>query len=405
MAGLATAIGLARAGWDVTVLEAASQGREVGAGFALAPNGVRALAALGLDAQALAASWPVTLAGFSGPDGRPVRGYDVSAPYAAGLRVHGMERRGLLAILAEAATEAGADVVTGARVTGATRETVAGARPAGGALAVHYERLGVPRGLAADVVVGADGLRSAVREAVAPATSLRYSGHSSWRGVVAAAELVGDRFWLRWGPRAEFGAVRTGPANVYWYGYTAMPEGARLPDERAAALERFAGWASPVRELIERTPPADVMRHDVHALLRPPESYVRDRMVLVGDAAHAMLPTLGQGINLALEDAVTLTSVLAAVRDAAPSGGLDAALASYDASRGERTRSIHRRSEAAARLGAHAGRGVRLLRNAVLPLVPGRLAARGSAGLFAWEPPEAGMAAVEDAGASGASEP
>lgn len=116
-------------------------------------------------------------------------------------------------------------------------------------------------------------------------------------------------------------------------------------------LRRFSGWHEPIGQVLAATNPGAVLRHDVCDLRPTPATYVRGRLVPLGDAAHAMTPNLGQGACQALEDAATLGALLP------PGTDLHAALARYDALRRPRTQAVARRSRAIGRLGQLRGRG------------------------------------------------
>jgi 2-polyprenyl-6-methoxyphenol hydroxylase-like FAD-dependent oxidoreductase len=286
----------------------------------------------------------------------------------------GIHRRLLHQALADAAT--GAELTTGARVT-AVQAGTPGAEPA----EVSWESAGESHTATADLVVGADGIRSSTRAAVFPARDLVYSGYSSWRAITADATLD-DRFAMVWGPNAEFGALRISADQVYWYGYVALPAGHRFPDELRAAREYFASWAPDVRALVGATGPDELIRHDVSTLAEHLPGYIQGRTVLIGDAAHPMLPTLGQGANSALEDGVSLGALVRANHD------LAAGLADYEAQRYRRTRKLVDRSAQLAKIGAHLGPGVRqTLRNGLLRVIPARTAQRSGTQVLDWSVP------------------
>lgn len=369
--GLATAIGLVGAGWRVTVLERSADAAEIGAGFALTGNGMAALKSLGLGAAADGVGHRLHMDGAVDQRGR--RLFRIPRDDTGRSTIQGTHRQALHQLLLSAANEA--EIRTATRVTRVEPGAI------GGALArVHSESgIGLEQ-MDADLVVGADGIRSVVRGSVDPSAAVRYGGWSSWRGIADDAHLALDTSTIMWGPGAEFGALRINPAQLYWYGYARVAAGTVFDDERAAVLERFAGWAHPVHPLIDATPPDQLMRHDVSSLRPQPRRYVNGRVVLAGDAAHAMLPTMGQGVNTALEDAATL-GALARL-------DLGETLHRYQAERHRRTQSLARQSETVARMGAHLSAAPLVAaRNALLRLMPGRLAGGAGGGVIDWDPP------------------
>lgn len=273
----------------VTVLERAPELGEVGAGFAMSRNAVAAFRGLGFDEDDVAALGRPTWAGGTWDlHGRPILTISDDPEARSSVALIGVHRQRLHAALRGAAVDSGVEIVTGARVTGVSPGDPDG-EPA------------VVAGREADLVVGADGMRSAVRAALHPGTNARYSGYSSWRAITPVP-VDDPRLRQYWGPRAEFGLMPVSDSETYWYGYVAMPEHADVGDELAAARTRFADWAEPVRDIIAVTPAEAVMRHDVHHLPGGLPRYVAGRVVMVGDAAHGFLPTMGQGAATALED-------------------------------------------------------------------------------------------------------
>ncbi|HZX04638.1 FAD-dependent oxidoreductase [Kribbella sp.] len=360
--GMAAAAALGRAGWRVRVLEAAPEPREVGAGLAVTANGVRAAAVIGAADGIRENGYGVRAAGTRRWDGE----WLLRAPDGAGTSITGIHRRRLHRALADVQQ---ADVVTGAQVTGIEPGTPGGERARVTWNGTHSAR--------ADLVVGADGIRSFTRSSLF-GNALKYTGFSCWRAATAD-HLLDDRFAMTWGPRAEFGALRISADEVYWYGYVAMPSGQVIADEERAVNEYFVDWAPDVRRLIATT--GEVIRHDVWVLARPLPRYTAGRVVLIGDAAHPMLPTLGQGANSALEDAVSLGLLI-------PAGDhLAAGLAKYERQRYRRTQRIVNRSAWMGRMGAEVGVRGQTLRNLMLRLTPPKAALRNGTRIFEWTPP------------------
>jgi 2-polyprenyl-6-methoxyphenol hydroxylase-like FAD-dependent oxidoreductase len=374
IAGLASAIGLAQAGWRVTVLERAPAFGEVGAGLAVTGNGMTALAALGLDEAVRAAGYQTAVAGYQDPRGR----WLMRLPATSVTTIWGLHRQRLHAVLRAAAEAAdGVELLTDAEVT-AVRQGVPGGEPA--AVTVKGTRI-VP----ADLVVAADGVRSAAATQLFPAVRPRYGGSTSWRAVIPDTGSDG-RLIQVWGPGTEFGALRVSDSELYWYGYFRGPEGTVFDDELAAARAKFATWAPWIRDIVEKTTAGQLMRHDVYHLPHGPAAYVSGRVVLVGDAAHAALPTSGQGAASALEDAVCVGRMIAAPVRAG--GDLAMRLAAYDQARRPRCQRIVRTGIMVARFGADLGGGWRqTVRNTVMRLAPPNPLIRAGAPIVRWTPP------------------
>lgn len=373
IAGLAAALGLARESWQVTVLERAPQLGEVGAGVALARNGIASLRALGFDDDAIEdIGVPTRAGGTFDMRGRPILAI---APDVEGVTMRGVHRPRLHRALLDRVRAHGVEVFTGAEVTGIVPGAPAGA-PAVVTAAGNEHR--------AELVVAADGVRSAVRTALAPRPAPVYSGYSSWRAVLPY-RLDPSVLTQYWGPHAEFGTMPVGQELTYWYGYVKLPEHTRYLDEHLAARERFHDWAPQVGDVIDATPAEAVIRHDVVHLPGGMRRYHAGRVAFVGDAAHAMLPTMGQGAATALEDGLCVGKLVGA--PVAAGSELVEALVLYDAARRPRCRSIARAATASALGGSHLGPGLQGLRNTLMRLTPSSAISRGADAVMGWQPP------------------
>lgn len=381
IAGLAAAIALAQAGWHATVLERAAAFAEVGAGVALSGNGVTALAALRLDAAVRAAGYQTGTAGYQDMRGRwLMRLPDTRNDPHAITTLICVHRQRLHAVLLNAARAAGVKLLTGAEVA-----SVRPGEPGGERATVTWHTTGGTQVIDADLIVGADGVRSAVRTELFPAVRPHYGGSTSWRAVIPDAVAGGLAIQVL-GPGTEFGALPVSDSEMYWYGYFRSPEGAAFPDELATARDHFADWAPWVRDMVAATPAELLMRHDVYHLPDGPPSYACGRVVLAGDAAHACLPTAGQGAATALEDGVCVGRMIAApVRSGAD---LAATLLTYDQARRPRCQEIVRTGIMVARFGADVRGGWRQkARNTLLRLTPPGPAMRFGAPIVRWTPP------------------
>jgi 2-polyprenyl-6-methoxyphenol hydroxylase-like FAD-dependent oxidoreductase len=382
IAGMAAAVALEQAGCRVMVLERAPAFGEVGAGLALTMNGMAAVDALGVGDAVRAAGFRTASAGFQDRSGRwLVRLPDEKNGQNAITTIWGQHRQRLHAVLHQAATAVpGVDLFTGAEVT-----RVRPGQPDGDRAEVTWRRDGHTHVTPADLVVAADGVRSTVRTQLFPAVEPRYGGSTSWRAVIP--DTTADRrFVAVWGPAAEFGALALSDQEIYWYGYFRHPAGATFPDELAAARDRFAGYPSWVGGLLAETTADRLIRNDVYHLPQGPPSYVTGRVVLIGDAAHACLPTAGQGAAMALEDAICAGRLIARpVRSGMP---LAAALTTFDQARRPRGQRIVRTAMTIARFGADLGPGWRQsARDTALRLLPPALMLRAGTSIARWTPP------------------
>jgi 2-polyprenyl-6-methoxyphenol hydroxylase-like FAD-dependent oxidoreductase len=213
-----------------------------------------------------------------------------------------------------------------------------------------------------DVLIGADGLRSRVREFVSPGPAPRYLGCGSVRGLAPRSPL--RHGFLTQGPGLQIFAARLRDGAMYWAATINAPEGEWTAPGREEARARLArrvrDWHHPVPEMVAGTPVEDIVLTDTYDL-PVPERWAAGRVVLIGDAAHPMAPFLGQGANAALEDAATLVRLLAS---AAP----DVAIGSFTNARHDRVRRMVAMSRRLGRVGQLENRAAVRGRDALMSL-------------------------------------
>ncbi|MBT2388199.1 FAD-dependent monooxygenase [Streptomyces sp. ISL-1] len=379
--GLTAAVALHQSGWQVTVLERAESLAPVGAGIGLAPNAQRALDVIGLgdDIRELAA-WQGD-GGMRNPAGRRLSRTNSAAV---------AERFGGPLVLVHRATLI--DRIA-ARLPAGTVRTASPAQLAdSGVTGGRPARVSTPDGhMEADLVIGADGINSGVRRTLFPDhPGPAYTGFTTWRVVVPAPDRPFEPHET-WGAGALWGTQPLKDGRIYAYAAAVAPAGARAADdEKAELLRRFGAWHEPIPGIIAAAEVGQVLRNDVHHLINPLPSFHRGRTVLIGDAAHAMAPTLGQGGNQAIEDGIVLA------HHAAPAGDLGAGLAAFTAQRLPRTTGIVRRAANIGRLMSLTSAPAVAVRDtlisAVSRLAPG-LVLRTFDGIADWRPPHRTYAA------------
>ncbi|QRY49236.1 FAD-dependent monooxygenase [Mycolicibacterium septicum] len=312
--GLTAAAALRRAGTDVTLCERAPHLRAAGFGLAVQSNAMLALRTLdlGIEEDLLRIGGRVSTFSFRDTTGRVLRRVDVTPlDSALGAPSVVLARKDLHDVLLTAAG-------TGLRV-----ETSAAAECFEDGEAGVALQLADGRRLEADVLVGADGINSTIRAQLHGAQQPRPGGFVCW---LALAPFYPS--WLRegesvhyWGSGRRFGLHDCGQGTIYWWATESMdPElAAAWPHGKDDLLRRFAGWTPQITDIISATAESDIIT--VPALDRPPLTrWGTGRVTLLGDAAHPMLPSLGQGANSAIEDAIVLAHALSVADD--PRAGL-----------------------------------------------------------------------------------
>jgi salicylate hydroxylase len=330
--GLFAANALRHRGIDAVVFEQAQALGEVGAGVFITPNSVRQLERLGLgDAVEQRGARVGAGSQYYRQDGTPVAPV-VTTDSRGWNAVFGMHRAEMIGILS---SELPAGVVrTGHTCTGFEQDgDVARVFFANGASAE------------ADVVVGADGIHSVLVPHVTEPSPPTHSGWIAYRGLVARERIPrwpegAFELWMGQGKHLLVFPVGGGRLLNY-VGFVPTDEHMReswsAPGDPAALAREFVGWDPRVEHLLSQV--ETTFRWGLYDR-EPLPTWTRGRLTLLGDAAHPMLPHLGQGANQAIEDGMALAALLAQT-DAA---GAQEALAAYERIRRERTTAIQRGS-------------------------------------------------------------
>ncbi len=362
MAGAVAAIALHRAGRQPHLYESRRPGAaEQGAFLTVAVNGLNALRDLGLDpARVLAAGFATPTLVLSNGRGRRLAEFALGGSAAGGTATTTIRRADLYAALRAEASALGIPIGYGRRATGFT-ETPAG-------VTVSFDDGGTAEG---ELLVGADGLRSAIRAGLNPGgprpayLGLLNAGGFTSRPVAAALDMTPGVTRMAFGRRSFFGWSVAPDGTVWWFANPPSREPVRPGDFtpqswRAHLIGLFAGDDLPAAEIVRAT--GEVLGPWNTEDLPSVPVWRSGRAVLIGDAAHAVSPSSEQGASMAMEDAVTLGRCLAARAE------VPAALAEYERlrrARVERVVAYGRRNGS----GKTAGPIGAVVRDAMFPLV------------------------------------
>ena len=351
--GLTTAVALARRGLAAEVYEQAPELKEVGAGLGLWANALWALEPIGLAGEVVRLGERVARQGVKRPGGTWLMCYPEEAlekRWGAGFAA--VQRADLQRLLASQLDPAA--IHLGARCTG-FQDTPE-------AVTVHFAD---GREVKADVLIGADGVHSAVRARLLGPAPLRYRGYTGVRSLTPAGSvpLPGDGIET-WGRGARFGVAPAPGERIIWYATWNSPAGEEPADGMRAHLRAlFGAWHDPIPAVIEATPEDAIVRNDIYDR-RPARTWTRGRVALVGDAIHPMTPDLAQGACQAIVDATTLAGCLA------EAGGPQAALREYQRRRWRNAARTTLLARSSGSMGQWDGRLICAARDAVLAAMP-----------------------------------
>ncbi len=299
--GLCTAVALQKAGFQATVYEAAPEIKALGAGIMLASNANQALNHLGL--------WPELKALGHIPDfmivadnkGKLIQKMDNQrTAQTYGFPTLTIHRAALQQLLLD-------QLAPDSLVLGKKGQSV---RQDGEQVHLQFED---GSEISTDYLIAADGIHSPIRTQLLPEVQTRYAGYTCWRGVAEQRPEGFDEkiFSETWGSKGRFGIAPLKGGKVYWFACkNAAPNDPKMGQYgKEEILEIFKNFHFPIPQLIRHTATENIIWNDI-VDLKPIKSYAFDRIVLLGDAAHATTPNMGQGACQAIEGAVILAECL-----------------------------------------------------------------------------------------------
>jgi FAD-dependent urate hydroxylase len=376
IAGPVAAIALQRAGITPTVYEAReSTADELGAFLTLQVNGIDALRTLGVGHVVAGIGFPTPSMRFRSGTGKLLGEVSTGAALPDGTVGVTLKRSDLYRALRDEARRQGVTIEHGRRLVEV--------RPVAGGVRAEFAD---GTSATADLLVGADGIRSRVRQVIDPgAAPARYVPVLNIGGFAPAIAVDGVQggYEMVFGKRAFFGYVVAPDGAVWWFANPPQRSepapgelsGLGTAHWRARLAELFAGDRTPACEIIAATPGEleGWATYDLPSVRR----WHRDRMVLIGDAAHATSPASGQGASMAIEDAVELGRCLRDLPEP------DAAFAAYEQLRRSRVERVVANGARSSNAKA-AGPVARVLRDALLPLFLRRQGAQAEAWLHGY---------------------
>ncbi|QKV55323.1 FAD-dependent monooxygenase [Comamonas antarctica] len=298
IAGLSAALALRKQGHNPRVYERRAAPATMGAGVTLWPNAGFVLNQLGLLQDIAALGGRPLAMRRQDAMGNALGGLDIGLlDRTMGYPTHTVLRRHLQQVLLEHAERAGIAVEFGRRAAAIELD-------AQGKAVAHFDH---GASIRPDLLLGADGrMESVARRFVAGDNTPVYQGFVNWIGVAQAPHALVDDMAIQdfWGAGLRFGCVPIRPERVYWAAAQARPlnEAKSTADMHEELEKLFAQWPEPVARIIRATPANAIRLIAVHDL-EPLPAWSRANVLLIGDAAHAPLPTSGQGACQALEDA------------------------------------------------------------------------------------------------------
>ena len=300
--GLTTGIALQQAGYDVEIYDRVEELRPAGAGISLWSNGIKVLNRLGLGKKMAAIGGEMNAMEYRSHADECLSYIDLQPLFErVGQRPYPVARTDLQAMLLEAVGED--NVHLGMCCVGVDQDEHSAT-----AIFENGQRV------TGDLVIGADGVRSVVRSYVLDRkVDRRYARYVNWNGLVEAdPSLCAKDLWVIYvGDSKRASMMPVGGNRFYYFFGAPMSEGTRVGSEqiRSELSRLFEGWPIAVQNLIQTLDPEATNRLEI-CDMDPIERLARGRVVLLGDAAHATTPTLGQGGCQAIEDAEVLTRYL-----------------------------------------------------------------------------------------------
>lgn len=360
--GLTTAIALQKKGFDVTVYENAPTIKPLGAGLALAANAVKALIEIGIGDEVLRAGKVMKAVCIKDEQGSLLTATDaekLSLRFGI-INNFTIHRADLHRTLIEQLKPGTLQLNKGC----------ADLKQTASSITLTFNDGSQAK---ADYLIAADGIHSVVRKKLLPGSLPRYAGYTCWRAVIddIPAYVNMDETTESWGQGSRFGIAPLEGNRIYWY--ACLNAHANDPAMRSFGipelLTHFGAFHSPVADILKKTKKEQLIWGDILDL-KPLKKFAFGNIVLIGDAAHATTPNLGQGACMAIEDAAVLSNCLEQYN------AVEEAFAAFEAKRIARTTKIVNTSRTIGKIAHWKNPLLTRLRNTLVKLTPPAIAER-----------------------------
>lgn len=355
IAGLTTAIALKQIGFHPLVCEAAPEIKPVGAGLALAANAIRAFKKLGIDDAVMAKGRLLNAFTIKDEKGRIITKTDSltsSEKYGAdNFTIHRADlHRVLMSFLDKQEVQTNKRCIDFEKIDQK--------------VLLHFSD---GSSETADYLIAADGIHSPVRKKLLPSYTIRYSGYTCWRSVIDIPSADLKEASETWGTRGRFGIVPLAHDKLYWFAcIKARPDDERMKHYTVKELlQHFGNYHQPIPEILHKTKDEDLIWNDISDL-PPLPRFSFENILLIGDAAHATTPNMGQGACQAIEDAVILADCIQKV------SSVSAAFSAFEKRRMDRTHYIVKQSRMIGNIAQIQNKYVACIRNAFMRSIPAK---------------------------------
>lgn len=353
IAGLSCGIALQNAGYEVKIFEAAPAIKPLGAGLSLAANAIKALEYLGLKNQVVAAGHALPYFNIYNQQGKTLTTTNsgkLSAQFGIdNFLIHRFELHEIL--LNKVGQE---NCITNKRIISLIQQQ--------DQICINFAD---GSHFNCNYLIAADGIHSAIRQQLLPQAHIRHAGYACWRAVINSEQLKINETFETWGNEGcRFGVSQLAKNKIYWYACINASQNSKLKNYTITDLQnRFKNFHHPIPDVLAQTQNHQLIWNDISDL-KPLKQFAFNNILLVGDAAHATTPNMGQGACQALEDAATLQLCLLQQKNIADVFKI------FEQKRIPRTKFVIKNSRRMGQLAQSENKFTIALRNFIMPSIP-----------------------------------